>query len=150
AGQAGTLSEHRSKQVLGAVGISGTPEVLCQLADEAATAAAQFGYPVVLKASAPNLPHKTELGLVRLDLRSEDELRRAFDDLRGTADTAVPGGIEGILVQPMVRGGVETIVGLSDDPLLGWLLVLGLGGTLVEALGAVTWRACPVTRTDAD
>jgi acetyltransferase len=150
AGLTGTLSEHQSKQVLAAVGISSTPEVLCQLAHEAATAAKQFGYPVVLKASAPDLPHKTELGLVRLDLRSEDELRRAYGDLKRTADLAVPGGIEGILVQPYVRGGVETIVGLNDDPQLGWLLVLGLGGTLVEALGAVTWRACPVTAADAD
>ena len=118
--------------------------MLCQLAHEAATAARQFGYPVVLKASAPDLPHKTELGLVRLDLRDEDELRRAYGSSRSTAARAVPGGIEGILVQPYVRGGVETIVGLNDDPLLGWLLVLGLGGTLVEALGAVTWRACPI------
>jgi acyl-CoA synthetase (NDP forming) len=150
AGLAGTLSEHQSKQVLAAVGISSTPEVLCQLAHEAATAASQFGYPVVLKASAPDLPHKTELGLVRLDLRDETELRRAYGQLASTAARAVPGGIEGILVQPYVRGGVETIVGLNDDPQLGWLLVLGLGGTLVEALGAVTWRACPIEPADAE
>lgn len=147
---AGTLSEHQSKQVLAAIGIESTPEVLCQLAHEAATAAQTLGYPAVLKASAPDLPHKTELGLVRLDLRNEEELRRAYGDLKRTADRAVPQGIEGILVQPYLRGGVETIVGLNDDSQLGWLLVLGLGGTLVEALGAVTWRACPVERADAE
>lgn len=149
AGLSGVLSEHQSKRVLAPFGIASAPEALCQLAHEAATAAERFGYPVVLKASAPELPHKTELGLVRLDLRDQEDLRRAYGDLQRTADRAVPGGIEGILVQPYVRGGVETIVGLNDDPQLGWLLVLGLGGTLVEALGAVTWRACPIGRADA-
>jgi acyl-CoA synthetase (NDP forming) len=71
-------------------------------------------------------------------------------ELLEAAATGVPGGLEGILVQPLVRGGVETIVGLSDDPQLGRLIVLGLGGTLVEALGAVTWRACPILPADAE
>jgi hypothetical protein len=59
-------------------------------------------------------------------------------------------GLEGVLVQPYVRGGVETIVGLSNDPQLGPLVMLGLGGTLVEALGAVTWRACPLEPSEAE
>ena len=150
AGLTGTLSEHQSKQILAPFGISAPPEALCQLAHEAATAARRIGYPVVLKASAPDLAHKTELGLVRLDLRTEEELRRAYGALRRTAELVAPGRVEGMLVQSYVRGGVETIVGLNDDPLLGWLLVLGLGGTLVEALGAVTWRSCPVGRADAE
>jgi hypothetical protein len=61
-----------------------------------------------------------------------------------------PSPLDGMLVQPYIRGGVETIIGLSDDPHLGRLVMLGLGGTLVEALGAVTWRACPIGPADAD
>ena len=149
-GLSGTLSEHQSKALLGRFGISSPPETLCQLAHEAATAAAQIGYPVVLKASAPDLPHKTELGLVRLDVRGENALRRVFGELSTAAAAVVPDRLEGILVAPHLRGGVETIVGLNDDPQLGWLVLLGLGGTLVEALGAVTWRACPIGPADAE
>jgi hypothetical protein len=102
-----------------------------------------------MKASGPDLPHKTELGLVKLDLRTEHDVRRAYAEI-AEASKAAPQPLDGILVQPYVRGGVETIVGLSDDPLLGRLVMLGLGGTLVEALGAVTWRACPIARADAE
>jgi acyl-CoA synthetase (NDP forming) len=146
----GALSEHQSKRILADSGISVTPDVLCRHADEAVEAARQIGYPVVLKVSGPDLAHKTELGLVRLDMRGDDEVRRHVAELLVAARQAAPGPVEGILVQPFVRGGVETIVGLSEDPLLGWLIVLGLGGTLVEALGAVTWRSCPIDRADAE
>jgi acetyltransferase len=145
----GTLSEHRGKQVLARVGIASPPEILCKTPEDALAAAREIGYPIVLKGNGPDLPHKTELGLVHLDLRSEDDLRRACDALVAGAMVA-PGPLDGMLVQPMIRGGVETIVGLSDDPHLGRLVMLGLGGTLVEALGAVTWRACPIGPADAD
>jgi acyl-CoA synthetase (NDP forming) len=150
AGLTGTLAEHRSKQVLTHFGIPSTPEVLCHTADEAARAAQSTGYPVVLKASSPALPHKSEFGLVELDLRSEADVRRAFATLLTSAERAAPGTLEGILVQPLVRGGIETIIGFSDDPLFGRLIMLGLGGTLVETLGAVTWRACPISMPDAE
>lgn len=150
AGVTGTLSEHQSKQALDRFGIPSPPEVLSRDVEQAALAAREIGYPVVLKASSPDLPHKSELGLVRLDVRDEDELRRIYAGLTEAADHAAPGRVEGILVQPFVRGGVEAIVGLSDDLLLGRLIMLGLGGTLVEALGAVTWRACPIGTDDAE
>jgi acetyltransferase len=146
----GPLSEHQSKRLLARIGIGAPPETLCQTADEAAAAAAAQGYPAVLKASSPDLAHKSELGLVRLDLRTEAELRQSFADLLAAGQRAAPASLEGILVQPYVRGGVETIVGLNDDPHLGRLVMLGLGGTLVEALGAVTWRACPLSAAEAE
>jgi acyl-CoA synthetase (NDP forming) len=144
-----TLSEHRSKRLLGRAGIPSPAEILCQTPDEVVAAPHEIGYPVVLKGNGPDLPHKTELGLVHLDLRTEDDVRRACDAIVAGALVA-PGPLDGILVQPYIRGGVETIVGLSDDPLLGRLVMLGLGGTLVEALGAVTWRSCPISPADAD
>lgn len=148
-GKSGILSEHESKRLLSEAGIQAPSEALSRRADEAVTAAGALGYPVVLKASGPDLPHKTELGLVRLDLRTEDDVRRAYAEIVA-ASKAAPRPIDGVLVQPFVRGGIETIVGLSDDPLLGRLVMLGLGGTLVEALGAVTWRACPISLADAE
>lgn len=142
--QAVTLSEHASKSLVAHFGITAPREHLCRSEDEAIAAAASLGYPVVMKASSPELPHKTEFGLVRLDLRDETEARDAFTALATAAEQAAPGTLEGILVQPFVRGGVETIVGITDDPEHGRLIMLGLGGTLVEAIGAVTWRACPL------
>jgi acetate---CoA ligase (ADP-forming) len=144
------LSEHRSKQLLARAGIVSPPEALCRDADEAATAARDVGYPVVLKANAPDLPHKTDHGLVQLGLSDEHQVRAAFAELLARAEKVVPGPCEGILVQPLVRGGVETIIGLTDDPALGRLVVLGLGGVFVEALGAITWRSCPIDAATAD
>ena len=145
----GTLSEHRSKRLLARFGIASPKELLCQSPEGAVDAAQALGYPVVMKASSPDLPHKSELGLVRLDLRTESELLKAYSGLVAAAERAAPERLEGVLVQPYVRGGVETIVGLNDGPHLGRLIMLGLGGTLVEALAAVTWRACPLSPAEA-
>src|SRR5689334_16142603 len=88
--------------------------------------------------------------MVRLDLRSAELVRVASYELMASARTAGLVEFEGVLVQPFVRGGVEAIVGLSNDPRLGLLVMLGLGGTLVEALGAVTWRSCPIDIAEAE
>jgi acyl-CoA synthetase (NDP forming) len=150
AGLSGALSERTSKELLGSFGIAAPPEVLCPTPDEAIDAAEHIGYPVVLKGCGPGLVHKTELGLVRLDLRSGETLRAAASELLASAQAAGLPDFEGVLVQPFVRGGVEAIVGLSNDPQIGTLVMLGLGGTLVEAIGAVTWRCCPIDVGEAD
>jgi acetyltransferase len=146
----GALSEWKSKELLGTFGVVAPPEELCRLPDAAVEAAAGFGASVVLKGCGPGLLHKTELGLVRLDLRSEEVVRVAFYELLDAAQRAGLEHFEGVLVQPFFRGGIETIVGLSNDPQLGMLVMLGLGGTLVEALGAVTWRSCPIDLGEAE
>lgn len=146
----GMLSEHQSKRLLAAFGIGVPDERLCAGVDEAVEAARALGYPVVLKACSPDLPHKSELGLVQLDLRSDDEVRRAFEEIEAAVRRAESARFEGVLVQPYVRGGVEAIVGLVNDPHLGMLVMAGLGSTLVESLGAVTWRACPIEPFDAE
>jgi acetyltransferase len=150
AGLSGTLSEHVSKQLLAGVGIDAPAERLCATRNEAREAAAAFGYPLVLKASSAALAHKSEHGLVRLDVRNVTELDEAFDALQAAAEALAPGRVEGILVMPFMRGGVETIIGLADDPDHGRLIMLGLGGVLVEAIGAVTWRATPIGPSEAN
>jgi acyl-CoA synthetase (NDP forming) len=111
----------------------------------AAAAAAELGCPVVLKADVPGLLHKSDAGAVRLDLRSPGDVSRAFDDLAAT----FAGRLTGALVQPMVTGGVEVIIGVVQEPVFGPLAVFGLGGVATEVLGDHSARLAPLTDADA-
>jgi acetate---CoA ligase (ADP-forming) len=147
----GTLSEHTSKQLLSAYGIPVTNDVLTGSAAEAARAASSIGYPVVMKVSSPALPHKSDLGLVRVGLTTATEVRRAYQELVAAAEAADPrAGIEGVLVSEMVQGGVETVVGVSRDELFGPVVMFGLGGVFVEVFEDVTFRVPPFDRREAD
>jgi acetyltransferase len=113
----------------------------------ALTAARRLGYPVVLKASSPRFPHKTEVDAVRLDLRTGDEVAAAFETMgprlrRRDPDTR-------FFVQSMIRGGVEVILGAVTDPAYGPILMFGLGGTEVEVLRDVVHSVCPITDEEA-
>jgi acyl-CoA synthetase (NDP forming) len=145
------LSEHASKQVLRAYGIRPSRDVLCGNAAQAAKAATTVGYPVVMKVSSPDLLHKSELGLVRTGVSSAREVRAVYDDLMRRARRAGGKGarIEGVLVCEMVTDGVETVVGVSQDPLFGPVVMVGLGGVLVEVLEDVTFRVPPFGREEA-
>ncbi len=145
-----TLDEHRSKALLSHLAIPTTREVLCASLRDAEGAAAALGYPVALKVASSQIPHKTEARAVRLDVRNAAELADAREAvLAGARAFAPAAAIDGVLVQEMVTGGVEVIVGLSRDPQFGPVLLFGMGGVLVEALGAVSRRLCPITREDA-
>jgi acyl-CoA synthetase (NDP forming) len=152
AGPGGTLSEHASKELVAAYGIARTRDILCDGSAEAVQAANQIGFPVVMKISAPALSHKSDLGLVRLGVASTDEVRATYDELVRTAGTAggqdVP--IEGVLVCETVSDGVETVVGVSQDELFGPMVMVGLGGILVEVLGDVAFRVPPFGRDEAE
>ena len=117
-------------------------------ADEAAAvqAAAGFAGPVVLKAEAAGLFHKTEAGAVKLGLHGEGEVRAAYQELAGTFG----GRLTGVLVEPMLSGGVEVLVGVVQEPVFGPLVVFGLGGVATEVLGAPAARLTPRTDADAD
>jgi acyl-CoA synthetase (NDP forming) len=110
-----------------------------------------IGYPVVAKLAARALQHKSDLGVVQLDLTSDDAVRRAYLDIMTRASAVAPSmEIEGVLIQSMVRGSVETMIGVSDDPLFGPLIGFGLGGIYVELLGDVQFRIAPLTDRDVD
>jgi acyl-CoA synthetase (NDP forming)/RimJ/RimL family protein N-acetyltransferase len=113
---------------------------------EAIAAAAELGGPVVLKAEVSGVVHKTDAGAVRLDLRSAQDVAEAFDALavRFGAD------LQRILLQPMLAGGVETLVGVRQEPVFGPLVVFGLGGVATEVLGDHVARLSPLTDADAD
>lgn len=124
---------------------------LARTADEAAAAAAAIGYPVALKLESPAVQHKTEIGGVRLDLADAAAVRAAFGELVEAARRHRPDAeVDGVLVQEMVRGGVEVVVGVHQDPQFGPVVMAGLGGVLVEALEDVAFRAAPVGPAEAD
>ena len=147
------LSEIDSAAVLDAYGVPSAAARLCRSAAEAVAAADDLGYPVVLKASGGGIAHKSDAGLVRLGAATADDVAAAYDDLvtRAAAGAAAAGTapIDGIVVAEMVRGGVETVVGLSQDPVFGPTVMVGLGGVFVEVLGDVALRVPPFDRDEA-
>jgi acyl-CoA synthetase (NDP forming) len=141
----GTLSEHDSKQVVAEYGVPVTAEQIVDTESEAVTAAAAIGYPVVLKASGAAMIHKTEMNLVHLDLRSEQEVRAAYQRLRSESEVEV----DEVLVQQMVTGERELVVGMTRDPQFGPCVMLGLGGIFTEVLRDTAFRIAPLGRRDA-
>jgi acyl-CoA synthetase (NDP forming) len=146
------LSEHASKAVLKAYGIRTSRDALCTTRAEAVRAAKALGYPVVMKVSSPDLLHKSDLGLVRVGVDSDRGVREHFDDLLRIARRAVgrAGRMEGVLVCEQATGGVEMVVGVSQDELCGPVVMVGLGGVFVEVLGDVTFRVPPFGRDEAE
>jgi acyl-CoA synthetase (NDP forming) len=145
----GALSEHRAKALLRAYGIRTSRDVLCGSASAAVDAARALGLPVVMKACSPDLAHKSELGLVAVGVRTLSDVRATYDRLARRAARVRGARVEGVLVSEMVTGGVEALVGVTDDPLFGPVVTAGLGGVLVEVLGDVAVRVPPFGRSEA-
>ena len=143
-----TLSEADSKALLRRHGVPVLDERVAGDPDAAVHAAQAIGFPVVLKLLGDAIAHKTERGLVRLNLTDDDAVRAAAADLLGAA-TPEDGPVA-VLVAPMVKGNRELIAGLSDDSQFGMTVMLGVGGVLAEAVADVAFRLVPITRVDAD
>jgi acetyl-CoA synthetase (ADP-forming) len=143
-----TLSEYESKQLLAKAGIPVPPEHLVEDAESAVRAAEELGYPVVLKLCGRGIAHKTERDLVRLDLTGEAPVREAAQDLLGRRGPDEKDAR--LLVQPMVRGRRELIVGLVRDRQFGPCVMLGIGGIFAEALGDVAFGVAPLAPGDAE
>ena len=145
-----TLTEREAKSALALYGVPVVGERVAQSVDEAVEAAGALGYPVVLKVELPDLPHKTEAGVVRLNLRDADAVRAAYQAIMANAGAVTPPPrINGVLVQAMVPPGVEMVVGARIDKLFGPLVVVGLGGILVELLQDSALAPAPVTHDEA-
>src|SRR4030095_14653728 len=119
----------------------GIPTATARIARSArgwARVASELGFPVVMKIVSPDIDHKSDVGGVTLGVDDADAVRAAYEAMMHEVGRRVPNArLDGVLVQPMVRGGLETIVGVSRDRLFGPLVMFGLGGIYVEALGAV-------------
>jgi acyl-CoA synthetase (NDP forming) len=144
------LSERESKTLLAAAGIPVTREHLAATPDEAVSMAARIGYPVVLKIESPDIAHKTDAGCVRLHLDTASAVRDAFTEILDNGARSHPDAkVGGVLVQEMVDGGIETLVGVTRHQGFGPAVVFGLGGVLVEALRDVSIRMAPLSDRDA-
>jgi acetate---CoA ligase (ADP-forming) len=143
------LSERESKAVLELYGIPTVREARAETAESAMAEAARLGFPVALKVES-DIAHKTEAGVVALNVRSGAEARAAYDRIMTNARHFAPQAkIRGVLVQPMVPAGVEIVVGARVDPLLGPLIVAGFGGVLVELLRDSSVELAPVNTEEA-
>src|SRR4051794_35089200 len=137
-----TLSEADSKELLAERGVPVLPERVVASADEAVAAANELGMPVVAKLCGAAIAHKTERGLVRLNLNDDAAVHTAATELLASA-TADDGDV-GVLLAPMVKGNREFIAGLADDPQFGKTVMLGVGGVLAEAVADVVFRLVPI------
>jgi len=140
-----TLSEYESKKLLATYGIPISREALVQDRSGLPVALKQIGYPVVLKGCSPEISHKTEKGVIRLDIRNEEEALVAYDDIRSAMG---PNGAD-VLVQEMVKGQRELMAGLTRDPQFGPCVMFGLGGVFTEILKDVSFRLAPLEERDA-
>jgi acetyl coenzyme A synthetase (ADP forming)-like protein len=149
-GPDGYLPARAAQALLAAYGIPVIATRLAGTVDEAVAAARDVGYPVAAKIVSPDIVHKTDIGGVALDVRGDDEMRRAFDSIMSKARAASPDArIEGVQIEQFVKGGRETIIGMSHDPTFGPVLMFGLGGIHVEALGDVVFCVQPVSDIDS-
>ncbi len=139
------LSEYESKKVLGLYGIPVTKEKLCHSADEAVSAASGLGFPVVLKACSAELMHKSERGCIELNLRGEGNVRGAYERIIRSIDVE----LEGVLVQEMVAGQRELVVGLTRDSQFGPCVMLGMGGVMTEVFKDTVFRMAPFDMIEA-
>jgi len=142
------LSE--SMQVLEHYGIPTAVGVHAATVEEAVRAAEKMGYPVAIKVISEQISHKSDVGGVQLNLRNEPAVQEAFEDMLGRIQSSYPEAkIDGVLVQPMVTGGQELILGGRQDPNFGPVVMIGLGGIFVEVLEEVSLRVAPITPREA-
>ena len=143
-------NEFHAKQALGNAGIDVPHEVIATDADAAVRAADAIGYPVVLKIASEDVAHKTEAGGVALNVEDAQAVREAHARILANVARHAPNArIDGVLVAPMLRGGTEMIAGVSQDPVFGPIVMVGMGGIFAEVLNDVAVQAAPVTEDEA-
>jgi acyl-CoA synthetase (NDP forming) len=144
------LTEKAAKAVLAEYGIPVVRDMLVATPEDAAAAAAELGFPVVVKIDSPDIAHKTEAGLVMVGLADAEAVQAAATQILANAAANVPDAqVHGLLVQPMIPAGVEIMIGAKRDPLFGQVMVVALGGVLVEILGDRVLSTVPVSPAEA-
>ncbi len=144
------LGERQAQKIIRNAGIRLPATELASTADQAVQAAQTIGYPVVMKISSDDILHKSDAGGVKVGMEGSEEVREAYSQIINSARDYDPDAdIDGVLVQEMISGGSEVIVGMNRDPQFGPLIMFGLGGIYVEVLKDVSFRVAPLTKTDA-
>lgn len=146
----GLVGEHEAKRLLAERGFPTTTERLATSREEAVDAAADIGFPVCLKVASTDVPHKSDVGGVVTDISDAAGVRHAYDEIRrAVTDRRPDAHVDGILVQEMVEGGVELLVGSKSTP-FGPTVVVGMGGVFAEVLGDAAMRIAPVSEAEAE
>ena len=149
-GSAGAVPSMAARALLEQAGVPTVPAALAKTPEEALAAAAKLGYPVALKIESPDILHKTEAQSVRLGLSDADAVVDAYQAIIDNARRYQrEARVDGVLVQPMAKGGVELVIGLKQDSVFGVVIMVGLGGIHTEVLKDVAFRKAPVTRAEA-
>ena len=144
------LLDYEVKEILEAYGFRFPKSLMARTTEEALLAAQVIGFPVVLKIISPQVQHKTDVGGVKVNIKDEEELIKAFQELTIGVRQALPGvSILGVLVQEMIAGGKEIIIGFTRDPQFGPLVMFGLGGIYVEVIKDVSFRLAPLCPEEA-
>ena len=144
------LNASQITRLLSCYGIKFAVTQMAKTSEEAASVAEKIGFPVTVKLASPTILHKTDVGGVVLNLKSEEEVNRAFTDIKNRlAQIKRADEMDGVVVQKMVPGGIETIVGVSHDPSFGPLIMFGMGGVNAEIINDVAFRLSPLTDLDA-
>lgn len=144
------LTTRESLDVLDAAGVRICRSGMAHSEDEAVAVAEKTGYPVVMKMTSKTTSHKTDVGGVRVGIASEEDLRREYRDLIGKLEAkGLLEGLEGVLIQEMVKSKRELVTGIATDPQFGPMVMFGLGGVFVEVLKDVAFRLAPLTDIDA-
>ncbi len=144
------VGEAQAKEILRAYDFDVPPGQLAMSVEEAVEVAERIGFPVAMKIASPEIVHKSDIGGVRLNLGSPNDVRDAYDLMMMRVRQREPNAqIEGVYVETMVGGGRETIVGMTRDPQFGPMLMFGLGGIFVEVMKDVTFHIAPITKDEA-
>lgn len=145
------LGEAEAKALLAKAGVGILPEVVVPTPEDAAAAADKMGYPVAMKIVSPDIPHKTEVGGVALNLADADAVKTTAKRMLTDIPKAMPSArIEGVLITPMAGDGVELIVGTQCDPVMGPMVMVGLGGILAEVVKDIALARAPITAAKAE
>jgi acyl-CoA synthetase (NDP forming) len=144
------LSEIESKVLLNEAGIPTIETTLATSKEEAIGKSKKLGFPVVLKIVSPDITHKSDVGGVKLGLKTSKQVEKAYDEVLLAVRQRYPNAaIDGVSVQKMARPGIEIIIGMTKDAQFGPVLMFGIGGILVEVLKDVSFRIVPLDREDA-
>lgn len=145
------LTTLESIDVLNAYGIRACKYGLATNVDEAANVANNIGYPVVMKITSKTISHKTDVGGVIVGIQSEEHLRQEYAALiERLKERNILDGLEGVIVQEMVKGNREMVCGIATDPQYGPMMMFGLGGVFIETMKDVTFRIAPLSDVDAE
>jgi len=139
-----TLSEYESRLVIESAGVPVVPAALVRTREEAICEAAKIDFPLVMKGCSAELAHKTEAGMVALNIGNIEEVAAVFEEFTDKAKN-----LDGVLIEKMVKGSREFVIGLSRDAQFGPCVMFGLGGIFTEALKDVTFRVAPLSKQDA-